>query len=79
MFINYTDQGITINPFRKPECLHGDLADLINAAASSNEYVCCNLEGAKDALEDGDYLGRIGADQETVEAIHSAICDYERA
>lgn len=81
MFINYSPQsGVSVSTSRNAEAYAGDLDDLIKAVIAGNEAVTCTADGAKDALEDGEYLESLGiADQDAlqsaVEEIHAALSD----
>lgn len=79
MFINYdVNAGLSINSFRKAGATAGDIGDLAEAVTNGNECVCCDLGGAKDALEDGSYWQGSSVSQDAIEEIHSLICEYER-
>ena len=80
MFINYSRQsGITISTSRQAEGYAGDLADVLEAIKKEGAAVCCDLDGAKDALCDGAYLAQIAAEQEEVEELYNAIVDFEKS
>lgn len=75
-FINYdaTVDHISINTFRKPAASAGDICDVV-AGIRAGESVCCDLDGAKDALEDGSLW--TDEDQPALEALHWAIREAE--
>lgn len=78
MFINYSrDNGVTISTFRNASAYAGDLSDVLEAVAKDGAAVCCDLDGAKDALRDGAYLASVKADQDAVEAVYNAIVESE--
>jgi hypothetical protein len=53
-FINLDATGnLSINPWRRPDALVGDIGDVAEALLDVPGWaVCCGLEGAKDALLD---------------------------
>lgn len=79
MFINYNPQsGVSLKTSRDPSAVAGNLGDLVKAVVAGDEAVCCDAEGAKDALEDSEFLASIGiADEDSlqsaVEEIHAAL------
>lgn len=81
MFINYNPQtGVSVSTSRNPSATSGDLSDLVKAVVSSDESICCDADGAKDALEDGAFLASLNvADEEAlqsaVEEIHAALSE----
>jgi hypothetical protein len=78
MFLNYdVNTGLSINSGRIPNASVGDIADLALAYQSGNENVCCQLAGAKDALEDGSFWQGASVTQETLEMIHAFITENE--
>lgn len=79
MFINYNRQsGIAFSISRQADGYWGDLADVLEAIKTEGAAVCCDLDGAKDALCDGAYLAQIGAGQDEVEELYNAIVDFEK-
>ena len=79
MFINYdSEAGIAFNTYRSADAIGGELSDVLHAIASGKGCVCCSFEGAREALEDGEYLGSIDADQSAVEELHAAIREFEK-
>lgn len=80
MFINYNvNNGLSINTFRGAGATVGDIGDLAEAVTSGDENVCCDLEGALDALEDGAYWGGSNVTQEALEEIHALIKSHNSA
>lgn len=76
-FINYnTNTGFTIDTYRNPNCAFGEITDVVKAINNEDENVCCSLDGAKDALEDGSIWE--DSDQTAIEALHTYITDFER-
>ena len=79
MFINFNIQsGVSLKTSRDPSALVGELSDLVKAVVAGDEAVCCDAEGAKDALEDGAFLASLciadeDALQSAVEEIHAAL------
>ncbi len=78
MFINYCPQmGISINSYRKPAAICGELSDVLEAIKKdSNHAYCCDLDGAADALCNGEYLSKIDVSQDTVEYLYETIKSY---
>lgn len=75
MFINFDiNQGLSINAYRKAG-FAGDIADVVAAYQSGNESVCCILDGAEDALCDGEYLQGSNLTQEAVESVYNFIIE----
>ena len=71
-FINYDKHtGLSINTYRNPDATLGDITDVVAAVKNGDESVCCDLDGALDALEDGTLW--TDDDQETIEYIHDEI------
>ncbi len=80
MFINYNrNTGINFSTSRQAEGYAGDLADVLEAIKKEGAAVCCDLEGANDALCDGAYLAQVDADKDAVEELYNAIVNFERA
>jgi hypothetical protein len=78
MFLNYdVNAGLSINSGMTPNASVGDIADLAIAYQNGNENVCCQLECAKNALEDGSFWQGTGVTQETLEMIHAFITENE--
>ena len=78
MFINYSrESGVFVASYRLAGAYAGDLADVMQAVQKDGAAVCCDLDGAKDALCDGEWLGKISADEETVETVYNAILQAE--
>jgi hypothetical protein len=78
MFINYdVNEGLSIDSFRNANASIGDIADLAMAYQNADENVYCDLEGAKDALEDGSFWDGLSITQETLEILHSFITDHK--
>lgn len=76
MFINFDiNNGLSINSYRNPSCTVGDIADLVAAYQSGNESMCCSLDGAEDALCDGEYLQGSNLTQEAVESVYNFIIE----
>ena len=81
MFINYNPKsGVSVSTSRNPSATSGELSDLVSAVISADESICCNAEGAKDALEDGAFLATLNIDDEdaiqaAVEEIHAALAE----
>lgn len=75
MFINFdaTHAGLSINRFRKAGFVVGDIADVVVAYQNGDECVCCELDGAADALCDGAYLAVTSCTREGVEAVYNFI------
>lgn len=76
MFINYAPQtGITVNTYRYPGAYYGEICDVVDAYAYRElEAVCCDLDGALTALEDGDWQKRyVKVPPSALEALHDAI------
>jgi len=78
-FINLDATGnLSIDPWRRPDALVGDIGDVAEALLDVPGWaVCCGLEGAKDALEDGEYLAHLSTSTEAVETLHALICGFE--
>lgn len=78
MFINYQlKTGLSITTDRLPGASAGDIVDLTIAFEIGTGGVCCDLDGAKDALEDGAVWEDTPISQETLEEIHALICEHE--
>jgi hypothetical protein len=78
MFINWNRfNGVFVATYAQAEGYAGDLPDLIGAVQNEGAAVSCPLEGAKDALCDGEFLAAVKADEETVEIIYNAILQAE--
>ncbi len=74
-FNNYDkNTGLSIDTFRNPSATMGEITDLVEAVKNGDESVVCQLEGAKDALEDGMIWG--DGDQEALEEVHNTIMRY---
>ena len=70
-FLNYdVTTGLSIDTFRRPGSSYGTIGDVVEAYEAQNECVCCDLDGAADALCDGEYLKSVNASQESVEAVY---------
>lgn len=80
MFINYNvNSGISINTFRNPNgYANSDVTGLVDDIAAERDG-CCPLEGAKEALEDGTLWQGSNATPEILEALHTAITEYENS
>jgi transcriptional regulator with XRE-family HTH domain len=77
MFINYDkNTGLSIDSFRNPSATVGDITDLVAAVKTEDESITCQLEGAKDALEDGSIWQ--DDDQEALEEVHDFIARFEK-
>ena len=73
-FLNYdVNQGLSIDTYRKAGFTVGDMGDVVIALQSNNENICCALEGAVDALCDGDYLKGIAVTQDAIEEVYDFI------
>lgn len=78
MFINYSDQGIQIRPFQLASATVVGIGDIAQFITKGEVYpACCDIDGAKDALEDGHYLSMFDVSQAAVEQVYNAICEYE--
>jgi hypothetical protein len=78
MFLNYdVNAGLSINSGRTSNASVGDIAELALAYQGGTENVCCQLDGAKDALEDGSFWQGTSVTQETLEMIHTFITENE--
>jgi hypothetical protein len=76
-FINYDkNTGLSIDTFRNPSATIGEITDLVEAVRTGNESVSCQLEGAKDALEDGMIWG--DGDQAALEEVHDLIIRFNK-
>lgn len=76
-FINYDQHtGLSIETFRNPSASIGDITDLVEAVKNGDESVVCQLEGAKDALEDGSIWQ--DDDQSALEEVHDFISRFEK-
>ena len=76
MFINYTPAtGVTVNTFRRLGAYYGEISDVALAVTYNHESCCCALDGAKAALEDGEYWQGSRATPEALEMIHAAITE----
>lgn len=74
MFINYTPEaGLEILSYRKQEAAASDIGDLVEAFESEEEAIVCDLEGAEDALCDGEYLRTVHASQRAIEDVYCFI------
>ena len=77
-FINYDQHtGLSIDTFRDPSATVGDITDLVAAVKSEDESITCQLEGAKDALEDGSIWG--DGDQDALEEVHDLIIRFSKS
>lgn len=77
-FINFSvNTGLSINAYRKVNSSASDIIDLALAVTRGDENVTCDLEGAKDALEDGAAWAGTDVTQEALEEIHDLICEFE--
>lgn len=76
-FINFdASVGVSINTFCKPDGTYNDDVRGLVEDIRAGRPGCCDLDGSKAALEDGSLWA--DGDQETLELVHAAICDYER-
>jgi hypothetical protein len=74
MFINYTPQtGVTISRSRHPSAYYGEISDVAVAVTYNHESCCCDMDGAKAALEDGAYWQDYRATAEALEALRDAV------
>ena len=75
-FINFGPvSGVSINTYRKPEGSANDDVRGLVEDIRANRAGCCDLEGAKAALEDGSLWS--DDDQETLELLHDVIRNFE--
>lgn len=75
-FINFDPMsGVSIDTFRKPEGSANDDVRGLVEDIHADRPGCCDLDGAKAALEDGSLWS--DDDQKTLELLHSAIRDFE--
>ena len=75
-YISYNNEtGITIGNL-DPAATLGDITDVVNALSVESGTWACELDGAKDALEDG----ALWSDhhQEALECLHGQILCFER-
>lgn len=78
-FINYNAQTdhVSINTFRESGgFFRDDIKDLVYDVEIGHSS-SCDLEGAKDALQDGEIWKGSIVKQETLEVIHAAISEFE--
>ena len=74
LFINYNRlEGLSIDSYRKPNAVVGDIVDLATAMTTLDEDVSCQLEGAVDALEDDSIWKDTGVSQKMLEELYSYI------
>lgn len=72
MFVNYTpNNGVSVNSWREPAATVGDIGDILEAIEKGRGSWCCDLDGAIDALWDGEYLKGVSASQNTVEYLYN--------
>lgn len=81
MFINFdTNNGLSINSYRSPQAAVGDIGDLALAVTmNGNECITCELDGAKEALEDYGYWEGSPVSVESLSSILTAIFEHEGA
>lgn len=78
MFINFNViKGVFVTTYAQPEGYLDDLTGLLQAVSNGGPATVCPLAGAKDALCDGEYLGKVNASQWAVEAVYDAIQNSE--
>lgn len=76
-YINFAPAlGVSIDTFRKPEGYANDDVRGLVEGIRAGRPGCCDLDGAKAALEDGSLWS--DGDQEALELLHSAIRDFEK-
>lgn len=76
MFINFNrNTGLSLNSYRNPSALAGDVSDILYAIENDGACITCDLEEAKDALEDDHYLSDMNITQETIEELRQFIVD----
>lgn len=76
-FINFDPaRGLSIATYRQPQgACNGDVLGLVEDIRAGRPG-CCDLEGAKAALEDGSLW--TDDDQETLELLHAAVSERAR-
>ncbi len=80
MFINYdVNKGLSINTYRIPQATVGDIGDVALAVTNGNECVTCELDGAKDLIEDYGYWEGSSVSLAALSSIQDAICEHEDA
>ena len=77
LFLNYdadTDT-VTVNTYRNNGWFNHDVKGLV-ADIAVKIPSCCNLEGALDAVRDGEVWAGTNATTKILEMIDTAICEY---
>ena len=78
-FLNFDiNSGLSISTSRSPQATVGDIADVTLAYQNCDENVCCDLEGAADALCDGEYLKGTDLTQAAVEDVYNFIIESNK-
>lgn len=76
LFINYNPTvGLSINTYRNSFYYSPDIRDLVDDILRE-DIGCCELEGALDALEDGDCWEGIDVTQGLLEELHCLITTH---
>ena len=71
LFLNYDDQtGLSINTYRLPHAMAGDIGDLVTDGVLGHQCVTCPLDGAYEALEEvHNFITEYHKEQEYLESI----------
>jgi len=75
-FINLKDNIVQVTPFVNADAEYCELKELIEAVeGNTGETLVCSIEGAVHALQDGEYLAKVDASQETIEELFIIISE----
>ena len=77
LFLNYSAHTatVTVNTYRNNGYFNEDVAGLVEDIAAG-VHSCCNLEGALEAVRDGEAWAGSKATTEILEMIDAAICEF---
>ena len=67
---------IEITPFPNPIATKCSLAEILEMMENkSGDILVCSIEGSLDALQDGEYLSKVNASQDTIEHLFNIISE----
>lgn len=79
LFLNYDDRTdtVSVNTYQNNGWFNHDVKGLV-ADMAVKIPSCCNLEGALEAIRDGEVWVGTDATTEILEMIETAICEFEK-
>lgn len=73
-FINYINGELKLSEYRHVCAYFGDISDILEALRfQDNEIFTCPLEGARELLDDPEYLANVACSVETINKLKAFI------